>query len=197
MKEFREGVAIQHDFHISPQQSRYDMIIGRDLLEPLEIDISYKNQTVTWDDRSIPLKDIDCTVEREFYTQEPASMDEATERIKRILDAKYEPANLEEVVQESQHLDKEEQRLLYRLLDKYRSLFDGSLGHWKGETYEVKLKTGATPYHARAYPIPKVHEKTLRMEVERLCEVGVLKRVNRSEWGAPTFIIPKNSSFHF
>ena len=25
----------------------------------------------------------------------------------------------------------------------------------------------------------------------RLCDIGVLKRVNRSEWAAPTFIIPK------
>ena len=29
------------------------------------------------------------------------------------------------------------------------------------------------------------------MEVERLVEVGVLKKVNRSEWVAPSFIIPK------
>jgi Reverse transcriptase (RNA-dependent DNA polymerase) len=29
------------------------------------------------------------------------------------------------------------------------------------------------------------------MEVQRLVELGVLKKVNRSEWAAPTFIIPK------
>jgi hypothetical protein len=29
------------------------------------------------------------------------------------------------------------------------------------------------------------------MEVEQLCEIGVLKKVNHSEWGAPTFTIPK------
>ena len=63
------------------------MIIGRDLLDPLQIDISYRNQNVTWDERSIPLKDVDCTVDSDFYTQEPASTDEATERIKNILDA--------------------------------------------------------------------------------------------------------------
>ena len=32
------------------------------------------------------------------------------------------------------------------------------------------------------------------MEVERLCKVGVLKKVNRSEWAAPTFIIPKKDN---
>ena len=29
------------------------------------------------------------------------------------------------------------------------------------------------------------------MEVECLCEIGILKKVNRSEWAAPSFIIPK------
>jgi Reverse transcriptase (RNA-dependent DNA polymerase) len=29
------------------------------------------------------------------------------------------------------------------------------------------------------------------MEVDRLVEIGVLKKVNRSEWAAPSFIIPK------
>ena len=32
---------------------------------------------------------------------------------------------------------------------------------------------------------------TLKSEVERLVKLGVLKRVNRSQWAAPTFIIPK------
>lgn len=36
-----------------------------------------------------------------------------------------------------------------------------------------------------------MHYETLKREVERLVELGVLKRVNRSEWAAPTFLIPK------
>ena len=36
-----------------------------------------------------------------------------------------------------------------------------------------------------------MHVETLKNEVERLCKLGVLKKVNRSEWAAPTFIIPK------
>ena len=29
------------------------------------------------------------------------------------------------------------------------------------------------------------------MEIDRLCKLGVLKKVNRSEWAAPSFVIPK------
>lgn len=88
-------------------------------------------------------------------------------------------------------MNKEEQRQLLTLLTKYNSLFDGTLGHWKEKKYEIELKPDAKPYHARHFPIPKTYEATLRMEVDRLCQIGVLYRINRSEWESPTFIIPK------
>jgi hypothetical protein len=56
---------------------------------------------------------------------------------------------------------------------------------------------GVKPYHAKVYSIPRVHLKTLRAEVQRLCNQGVLKRVNHSEWAAPTFIIPKKDGCGF
>ena len=57
--------------------------------------------------------------------------------------------------------------------------------------YDIKLKDNAKPYHGKAFPVPKAYEQALRTEVERLCKIGVLKKINRSEWAAPTFIIPK------
>ena len=50
---------------------------------------------------------------------------------------------------------------------------------------------GAEPYHARPFPVPRAYEATLKLEVNRLVDIGVLKWKNRSEWAAPTFIIPK------
>jgi len=77
------------------------------------------------------------------------------------------------------------------LLCKYEALFDGQLGRWHGQEVKLELQEGAKPYHARAYNIPRCHVQTLKAEVERLVKIGVLKKVNRSEWAAPTFIIPK------
>ena len=42
-------------------------------------------------------------------------------------------------------------------------------------------------------PIPKVHEETLKTEVDRLLNKRVLKRKNNSQWAAPTFVIPIKS----
>ena len=85
----------------------------------------------------------------------------------------------------------DEQQQLLALPRKHEKLFDGTLGKWTGSKVRLDLVDGAEPYHARSFPVPRVHLETLKREVERLCEVGVLKRVNRSQWAAPTFLIPK------
>ena len=191
LPELHEKRLIQWKFHVTTQPFNYDMIIGRDLLTELGLDISFKQQTITWDTAEIPMKPRDCTPEDAYHVKDSLAMDEASDRIKQIIDAKYEPANLDTVVQECKHLNKNQQASLHQLLTKYEDLFDGTLGQWNEAPYDIKVRKDATPYHARAYPIPRAHEATLKHEVERLCQIGVLKKVNRSEWAAPTFIIPK------
>ncbi len=39
--------------------------------------------------------------------------------------------------------------------------------------------------------MPKVHKETIKKEVERLCQLGVLERQPASEWASSSFIIPK------
>ena len=92
---------------------------------------------------------------------------------------------------EYEQLDDNEKQSLLQILQKHESLFNGTLGHWKNEEYNLELLPGVKPYHAKAFPIPRIHEKTLRIEVERLCKIGVLRKVNHSEWAASAFIIPK------
>ena len=146
---------------------------------------------MSWDDIKIPLKDSGESTAQAYHVEDPDSLSDATARLKCILDAKYEAVDLCKVADSAVHLEDEQRETLFHLLKKYEDLFDGTLGKWKDVDYDIELRPDAKPYHAKAYPIPKVHMETLKMEVERLCDVGVLKRVNRSEWAAPTFIIPK------
>ena len=123
---------------------------------------------------------------------EPTSTQEATHRAVRILDSKYEKADLPAIVRERcSHLTLYQRCQLQKLLTTYEVLFDGTLGDWKTNPVSIKLKPGATPYHGRAYPVPHVHLETLRKEVNRLEIIGVLIRQPDSEWASPTFIIPK------
>ena len=78
----------------------------------------------------MPFKDRGATFETTFHVEDIGSARESTDRIKRILDAMYEKAELEKITSECQHLNIEERKSLLTLLTKYESLFDGTLGYW-------------------------------------------------------------------
>ena len=48
-----------------------------------------------------------------------------------MTEQKYSPANLKEEAEKCSNLTKTEKDQLLQLLNKYKSLFDGSLGTWK------------------------------------------------------------------
>ena len=75
-------------------------------------------------------------------------------------------------------------------------MLDGSLGNYTSDEYKIEFLKRAQPYHA--FPVPKVHEETLKTEVDRLVNIGFLKNKNEFEWAASTFLIPKrNGTVHF
>jgi hypothetical protein len=132
---------------------------------------------------------MDSTLNDVFLSYSP--MHQPSQRTSKILDAEYKAVDLTEIVAAADHLNDKQRSQLFLLLNKYKDLFDGTLGTWTGTSYDIKTKKDAEPYHGRPFPVPKIHELTLKKELDRLEKLGVLKKVNRSQWGAPTFIIPK------
>lgn len=189
--EFHRDRIIEWKLHVTQDLGAYDMILGRDVLSGLGIKFDFADNTLEWDNVVIPMKDGDAPFEETFNVQEPDSIISSTDKLKGILEAKYEKADLQEIIDDVPHLTPSQRKVLYNTLNEYRTLFDGSLGKWKMGAYKIELRPDATPYHARAYPVPKAYTETLKVEVNRLVEAGVLRKVNRSEWAAPTFIIPK------
>ena len=119
--------------------------------------------------------------------------DDLEEDLGRILDAKYEKADLPKIVSDYNHISTNQKQQLLRLLQKHETLFDGTLGTWKGSTYDIELKDNVKPYHARAYNMPKSIEKTMKLQVDRLCKIGVLKRVNRQNGQHPHLSYPRKT----
>jgi len=179
------------NLHVTKSLGPYDMIIGRDILRFLKIDIKFSEEIVEWDGAEMPFKDGDASTKEVHYVADSDPAEDAAHRVKRILDAKHEKADIDKICLEQAELDQEQRNQLAVLLRKYEALFDGQLGRWHGQEVKLELKEGAKPCHAQAYNIPRCHMQTLKAEVERLVKTGVLKKVNRSEWAAPTFIIPK------
>jgi len=203
LPEFDDSKVIEHTVHVDTTplktQPKYDMILGTDLSEELGITLDFKERVMTWEGATAPMKsrelasdfeglnDLLEEIEDSFYAKE------LMDRMDGILDADYHKANINDVTAEARHPTPEEQKQLNFLLKRYEDLFDGQLGKWNGPPINFELKEGAKPCHAKPFPIPKSLEEATKKECERLCKIGVLRKINRSEWAAPTFIRPKKN----
>ncbi len=105
--------------------------------------------------------------------KEPLITLDATKHIHVQLDAKYAKADLQSIVKNNyKHLIADHQKKLLQCLFKFESLSDGTLGDWKTKPVSLQLKEKASPYHGRAFPVPKIHQDVLIKEVERLYKLG-------------------------
>ena len=95
------------------------------------------------------------------------------------------------MVRNAIHLNPRQREMLYTLLITYKDIFDVDLGEWKTDPVDLELKEGAEPHSQQHYPIPRIHRDVFKKYLDRLVKLGVLERTNESEWGSPTFIIPK------
>ena len=136
---------------------------------------------MTWDDSTINMKDPESPADlldpiNDFFWSnnlyETEALQEASACLQKILDAKYA------VIQACRHLMEDEKSQLHALLHKYEHLFDGTLGTWNNKPYKIKLEEGA--YQSRPFPVPKIHEHTVKVELDRLMKLGVLKQINDS-----------------
>ena len=64
---------------------------------------------------------------------------------------------------------------LLELLIEFEDLFNGTLGDWKTKPVSFELKEGSKLYQGRACPIAQKNNATVKTEVKRLCEIGVLE----------------------
>ena len=179
--------------------SKYDLIIGRDLMLAVGIDLAFSKEKIIWDGAECDMKHPQFLTEKRWVSllekelmlvHDPLTTD--AERIQAIIDAKYSKQNPAEVIEKIEHLSKTERKSLIELLEKYQHLFDGGLGEWKTDPIELELKDpDEKPFHSKPYPVPQAHEKQLKEEVERLVQYGILRKTNRSEWASPMFTISK------
>ncbi len=110
----------------------------------------------------------------------------------KILDAKFEKANLPAIIRENcSHPSASDREKLLSVLLNFESLFDGTFGDWKLLPVSIELKEGVKPYHDRPYPISHKHKAILMKEIKWLCNIGVLEWQPSSQWVMRTFIIPK------
>jgi hypothetical protein len=142
----------------------YDLIIGKQTMHDLGVKLDFQERTITIDKIFLPMRNITnlqlnpritrALRENTCFTQEPISTRSTTRRMVKILDAKYEKADLPAIIRENcSHLTVSDREKLLLVLLKFEPLFDGTLGDWKLPPISFELKEGMKPYHCRPYPI--------------------------------------------
>jgi hypothetical protein len=119
--------------------------------------LDFKEKMITVDEVELPIPNINylqgsstlCVLRlNHSLAMEPQSTQDATKCVMRILDAKYQKADLQSIVKDNcKHLSANHQKKLLQLLTKYESLFDGTLGDWKTKLVSFQLKERVSPYH--------------------------------------------------
>ena len=80
-------------FHVTSQKSNYHVIFGQDLLQELRINFDFENVFVGWKETMIPMKSINCEMRTNFVIQESKNIKNPINRMKKILNSKFEKAN--------------------------------------------------------------------------------------------------------
>ena len=109
----------------------FDLILGTNTLKTTEIDIN----EIIFPTRDISKLSTRAKIERVWMANnnvmihEPKSTLVATQRVVKILDAKYEKADLNAAIADNcKHLSIPDQEKLLKRLTKFKDLFDGTLG---------------------------------------------------------------------
>jgi len=186
---------VTHIDHITnPKESAYDMIIGMDLMTDIGIFVNTEDKMIHWGEHCVPLKEKGDLCEPQYLellyemSTVPDILFDAEERQSRILDANYEKVDVDDFVSKLNHLNSDEKRQLRHVLSSHPTLFGGGLGTLNVKPVHLELKEGATPYHARPFPVPQSLRHATKTEMDRLTKAEVFERNHDSEWAAPTFV---------
>ena len=57
-------------------------------------------------------------------------------------------------------------------------MLDRTMGNYTGSNYTIELKQNAKLYHEKPFPIPKIHNPTLKKELDSFIKIQVLKNIH-------------------
>jgi hypothetical protein len=212
LPELSSSAKFQAHFYVSDELCGYDMILGRDFLREIKLDILFSEDVLRWNDMDIRMKPSEeCAKEagaiayserfaskygrRYEYEGEDDPLEGEILRLKDLADARYKPPDIDDYVETMEHLDDDEKLKVKALLVKHMNVLDGKLGTWVGKPISLPLKPDVKPYCAKQpYPIPQSREAEAKATIAQLVEAGILVRSNESEWGSPCFFLPKKDN---
>ena len=158
---------------IFDQSCRYDMILGRDLMNDLGIVLNFESKSMEWDKaivamREHPKKASNTSVatnllleaidggldnnDRIFVLDQPSDLHYQANnanpegyKSRTISTSLYEPADLQDIVNKCTYLLPHQRQQLYQMLQKFHKFFDGHLKTFKGPPVHLQLIENPKP----------------------------------------------------
>ena len=100
------------------------------------------------------------------FSPEEEELDILHCRVAKILAAKYDVADVDQVVDTQEHLTPTQRHELKLLLRQFPKLFSGKLGLYPHRKIHLNLEPGAKPVHCQPYPLAEAHKKLFKDELD-------------------------------
>ena len=95
--EFNPMAEITYTVHVTKILGNYNLIISHGILHKLGVGISFSTKTMSWNNVTIDMKPQTCTCKDAFHVDKELFVSDKTDRIAKILYAKYKPEDLKEI----------------------------------------------------------------------------------------------------
>jgi hypothetical protein len=135
------------------ENCKYDVILGADFLTKTGIDVKYSTNTIEWFENELPLRDPHLLKDEDFASM--ATIIEIQQEVEffgmdwydptcyaiEILDAKYESVQIDDVVNQLEHLNIQQKADVKQVLSEFTKLFDGTLGVYPHRKFHIESGT--------------------------------------------------------
>ena len=85
-----------------------------------------------------------------------------------IIDAKYEKVDVDGLAKEQSQLTEIQQEDIHLIFKNHEELFSSKLGYYQHREFNIEIEQGSQPIHTRAYPVPRLHKRTFKKELDHI-----------------------------
>ena len=208
------------DVRIMNGNCRYDLILGRDNLSKLKINILFENNICEMEEVTVPMREYPTDsnhinmMEVELLEEDIVNDDNIIKMLsdvnisdknsststqqqdmftQEILPTRYEAVDFDSIFQDCDYLSKTQQQQLIELMKKFPKLFDNILRSYPTKVH-LEIDKTVPPKAVRPYTVPRTQLNLFHTELMKLVQRDVLEKGTRSEWIAGSFIIPKKNN---
>ena len=89
LPELNPTAKIRQKLHVVPKMSKHDIILGRDVIQILGINLDFEDRVIRWNGNSANMKSPHCANNFNYNIEESYALQAENSRLQRILDAKY------------------------------------------------------------------------------------------------------------